>query len=476
MTAIKEFFLTKLPEYVGGPDVKIDGLKKLSILFGKNGSGKSLYLRRIAEQSKGKTHYCNPEKAGNFAYSTDFFESELNAETRFNNRRENLNPNYYQQVVTRIQSFLTKRGAWTNGIAPVSHLDIESLLQTLLPDYDITIQTEKPYVQVKSNGGTQIDLNRLSSGERHILGLGLDIASMCAIWKLEKSEETILLIDEPDAHLHPDLHQNFALFVRSILDTFSVQILISTHSSTLLAALGHYLGEDASVVYLKKGGQTQTALPLSNIQKELASILGGHALMGPLFGVPLLLVEGDDDYKIWSQVPRHHKFSFAVIPCNGDEIYRYQKALEMIFASMLSATSSNSGYALLDADKSLPNPKNVPQNHIKFIRLACHESENLYLTDAVLSKIGTNWAQAKESILEKKDRFGNKQPTLQRLTDWDRKNTEVKNIINELASILDQKNVHWTTRVGQTIGAGNLSDELKDFLGADVIKAVLNLK
>ena len=35
--------------------------------------------------------------------------------------------------------------------------------------------------------------------------------------------------------------------------------------------------------------------------------------MGPLFGVPLLLVEGDDDYRIWNEIPRHHITSFAVI-------------------------------------------------------------------------------------------------------------------------------------------------------------------
>ncbi len=54
--------------------------------------------------------------------------------------------------------------------------------------------------------------------------------------------------------------------------------------------------------------------------------------MGPLFGSPILLVEGDDDYRIWSQVPRHHIVNLAVIPSNGDEIKHYQKTLESIFS------------------------------------------------------------------------------------------------------------------------------------------------
>ena len=62
--------------------------------------------------------------------------------------------------------------------------------------------------------------------------------------------------------------------------------------------------------------------PFDNYLKKLSSVLGGHALVGPLFGAPLLLVEGDDDHRIWSHVPRQpeHKEIFAVLPCDGDEI------------------------------------------------------------------------------------------------------------------------------------------------------------
>ena len=235
------FNLDGIPSFIGGPTVKISGLKVLSILFGKNGSGKSLLLRRISELNHDNTHYCNPEKSGTFAYNAHLFEGELSGSKRLSGRRENINPSYYEQVITRIQSFLVKRGAWVDGISPISHLDIANLIHLLLPDYQITIKTESPYIEVKNQYEDMINLNTLSSGERHILGLGLDIASICAIWKLENRNENVLLIDEPDAHLHPDLHQNFALFIKTTIEKFSVQIIIATHSTTLLAALGHYL-------------------------------------------------------------------------------------------------------------------------------------------------------------------------------------------------------------------------------------------
>ncbi|GAG33079.1 unnamed protein product, partial [marine sediment metagenome] len=51
-----------------------------------------------------------------------------------------------------------------------------------------------------------------------------------------------LLIDEPDMHLHPDLQQNFAHFIFEVLNKFNIQILVATHSTTLLSALGYYGG------------------------------------------------------------------------------------------------------------------------------------------------------------------------------------------------------------------------------------------
>ena len=41
-----------------------------------------------------------------------------------------------------------------------------------------------------------------------------------------------------------------------------------------------------------------------------------------------MLVEGDDDYKIWSQAPRHGIVKISVIPCDGQQIDKYQKLLE----------------------------------------------------------------------------------------------------------------------------------------------------
>src|SRR5690606_2387662 len=205
---------------------------------------------------------------------------------------------------------------------------------------------------------------------------------------------------------------------------FDIQVSIATHSTSLLAALGQFGGTRTSVIYLDKVRNSFEARPFTSIQRELAACLGGHALMGPLFGAPLLLVEGDDDYRIWSQVPRHHNTNFSVIPSNGEEIHQYQKSLEAIFSALREPLDDRpAGYALLDGDKAKPQRSaERPQQHIRYIRLSCREAENLYLTDEVLQTIGIDWAAASPRIAEEAGRFGNKQEQLSSAPSWDRMN------------------------------------------------------
>jgi hypothetical protein len=208
--------------------------------------------------------------------------------------------------------------------------------------------------------------------------------------------------------------------------------------------------------------------------KELAACLGGHALMGPLFSVPLLLVEGDDDYRIWSQVPRHHIASLAAIPSHGEEIKSYQKTLERLFAAIRDPGAALSGYALLDADKAKPaNDAGTPQQHIRFIQLHCHEAENLYITDEVLGDIGTTWANAVTAIQSAaaQNAFGNKSGFLGSIGAVDRESGDFKNYIAEIARVIDSKNVDWTVRVGQTIGRRKPTGQLASFLGPEVVAA-----
>jgi len=462
------------PSQLGGDHWHLEGFTDITVLFGKNSSGKSLLLRAWRDQNVESTHYVTPERIGEMTFEPGQIQTQQNPEGRRQQSQRNYSPNYRQQVITRITTYFAIRGGYRGHKSPSGDpSEMERLLGLLIPDFTISLSptTTPPYELHRLSSEEKVaGVHELSSGEAQILTLGLDIITIAAIWDLEQKEQRILLIDEPDAHIHPDLQTRFSDFIRKVANKFGVQVIIATHTTTLLSALGQLSKDRTSVIYLDRARSRFRAQPFDKVRREIAACLGGHMLMGPLFAVPLLLVEGDDDCRIWSQVPRHHKISVSVIPCEGEEIKKYQKSLERIFTSLAEPPAQPFGYALLDGDTPLPQPNpDNPQRYIRYIRLNCHEAENLYLTDEVLQDLGLSWPEAVKRIVDKREKYGEKAELLETAASWDRQNHDLKRVINELSDILDDKNVHWTTRVGHRIGRERPRGQLMDFLGLDIM-------
>lgn len=463
------------PAFLGGGNWELSNLSAISVLFGKNGSGKSLFLRALRDSAFEDSHYVVPERGGDLGFQPQHLQEQMSSEQRRDVTRGNFAQQYRRQIIARIMAYLAVRGATRDNKLIGNPQELESFLAKLLPDFGFTFvgSAQQPYELVRQIDLTQIgNVEQLSSGEAQILTLALDVLTIAAIWDMEKRKNRLMLIDEPDAHVHPDLQVRFADFLIQVGQRFDLQFSIATHSTTLLAALGQFGGDEASIVYIDRTKSAFHAVPFSKEAKELAACLGGHALMGPLFGVPLLLVEGDDDYRIWSQVPRYNQVSFSVIPTNGDEIYNYQKSLERILAA-LREPGEPSGFALLDGDKAIPqaNPQS-PQDHIQFIGLACHEAENLYLTDEVLALLETDWATASALIVDKANEFGQKAGFLATANDWDRNTIDIHEYMDQLTQIIDDKNVHWTIRVAKAVGDKRPTGQLGIFLSDDVVNAL----
>ena len=472
----KALEIPRIPQ-LGGGNWSLYDLTDVTVLFGRNGSGKSVLLRQWRDKSIENVHYVAPERTGEMDLQPQYMREEIAPKGRQNASRRNYMPNYRRRIVARIQTYFMSRGNYRGeGKAPCPPDEIERLAGSLLTDFNLAIKgtAELPYQLERIETAEIIkNVDQLSSGEAQLVTIGLDILTIASIWEMSAQVNRIVLIDEPDAHIHPDLQVRFADFMFRVAGLFQLQIVVATHSISLLAAIGQFGGDKTSVIYLNRRQTEYRAQRFGSVKKELAACLGGHILMGPLFGSPILLVEGDDDYRIWSQVPRHHIASFAVIPANGDEIRKYQKTLEHIFSSLRERNQAPCGYALLDGDKRLPVPnRDNPQKHIRFIGLSCHESENLYLSDEVLAAMGTDWEAAKDMIVCKSTDYGKKAQALSAACTWDRRTADLKEIINETATIVDPKHLHWTVRLGRVIGATVPSGQLAAFLGETTVKAL----
>jgi energy-coupling factor transporter ATP-binding protein EcfA2 len=455
------------PGFLGGGQWSIRNLNAVNILLGRNGSGKSQLLRSLRDASPASSHYVVPERTGEINFEPGLMVEVGDPTHRRNRSVGNFSSNYRQEVVTRIQAYYTKRG--TKRIGEINH-DPDQLLQTLglmLPDFTVRVKSVSPFYELQrvKDGSSVTSVSALSSGESQLLSLGMDILTIVGMWELDRIERRVLIVDEPDAHIHPDLQIKFADFLCHIEREFQVQIFVATHSTTLLSALGQFAGSNLSVLYMNPERMDLIGEAFSDVVRELSSLLGGHLLMGPLFAAPVLLVEGDDDYRVWIQVARSGHVNLCVLPCNGEEIKRYQRSIERMFTA-LSENAELRGIALLDGDKSLPTPQpgNL-QRYVRFARLECHETENLYLTDEVLAELGLTWPLAVEKLLASADQFGSKESAIRLLAEADRRTVDVKLVINEVAQILDPKGLVWTVRLGKTIGRGRPTGMLAEFIG-----------
>ncbi len=462
------------PADMGGGVWKLSNLRPITVMFGKNGSGKSRLLRAWRDFNVEGSHYVVPERTGSLGVNPSYLQHQSNAQQRQGQSTQNFVSEYRQQTMTRIQALYMARGSSRTQLKTEVLGRFEALLSSLVADFEFELAYNPPYrLRRLSTGEVIEDVNRLSSGEAQVLTLGVDILTIVGIWGETGTNAGLLLIDEPDAHIHPDLQARFADFLVSVANEFDIQVVVATHSTTLLAALGQFAAEDCGVIYLDRTGDDFLAQPFTATLKEVAACLGGHALMGPLFGAPILLVEGDDDFRIWSQVPRHHVVSFAVLPCNGQEIYNYQVTLERVFASLRDPSDQPAGYALLDLDKPMPSAsRRRKQEHVRFIRLNCREAENLYLTDEVLASLSMTWGTAVKAIVDASVLHGDKAAFMGDAREWDRRMVDLKGFMGEISQAIDPKAVHWTHRVGQVVGRGRPSGQLADFLGEPVIQAL----
>ncbi|MBD3630317.1 ATP-binding protein [Cyclobacterium sp.] len=136
--------------------------------------------------------------------------------------------------------------------------------------------------------GDPVNFNDLSSGEKVLISL---------VFYLYNSQEKnvfpkILLMDEPDAHLHPTMSQQFINVVKNVLvDKFGVRVIMTTHSPSTVI-----LTPDESLFEMSR---EHPRIKLSNSKNHTVSLLtSGLVYVGE--GTKYMLVEDKDDANFYS--------------------------------------------------------------------------------------------------------------------------------------------------------------------------------
>jgi AAA domain, putative AbiEii toxin, Type IV TA system len=129
------------------------------------------------------------------------------------------------------------------------------LRRTFGAELDITPFREEyhSYIQIEVVKGTPdgYKLKRHAGfNKRDLMVEGSGFLQWLSVFALANDPEIdVLLLDEPDAHLHPSLQEQLLEVLREIATDFSKQVLVATHSSEILRS-----AEPPDIIHIRDGG------------------------------------------------------------------------------------------------------------------------------------------------------------------------------------------------------------------------------
>ena len=256
---------------------------------------------------------------------------------------------------------------------------------------------KSPFEFVISTPMGDIDIDDLSSGEKEILNIFIRFHQL-------KPKEAVILFDEADAHLHPDLERRYLELLRQLGQ--GNQMLLTTHSPEMMIAAG----TDSLYTILKEppqdgGNQLVRVTPSENLHSVLSELMGSRGIVS--FNQRIVFIEGEDasaDRAIYEAAypPGEHNISF--VPAGNSATVR--RTAERVNALLEESTGFQEYFSIVDGDieRFEPDPTeggrlfHLPVYHVE--NLLLNEDEIFEVTHSMLSKCPYTTAEGVSSDLQ----------------------------------------------------------------------------
>ena len=355
-----------------------------------------------------------------------------------------------------------------------------ALINQLLDYVEIVRGDSSGFVIVNKGTDQKRTPGSLSSGKSELISLAIEILAFAYGSEAHQSKISYLFLDEPDVHLHPDLQGRLIKLLVDAIKNREVIVIIATHSTAILGALSN--NSDASVAFIASKQSDITFSPIGESLRKILPIFGAHPLSNIFNENPILLVEGEDDERIWQQAVRSSVGKLRIWPCQTGDIQSLNDCENQVEAIAGAVYEKPNAYSLRDRDEK---PYEIEDKIIvKRMRLFCRAAENLLLSDDVLQFLGTDWDKMKVAIEDWLTKYLDhpQHAAMKAFKDgnFERKTSDLKPLCNVLMMLAGARKP-WEIAVGQAI-AGLLTgpalggdDSLTAYLGPKLVDT-LNLK
>lgn len=200
-----------------------------------------------------------------------FVLDRLNQLTIYENRESP----WVRDLTNKLVSLNEKRRNETLEDEALSRMIVSEGLQKILDELDEVApgsidNTHDGYLYRKGKSGKALSVNSLSTGlkafaiiKRLLLNQGL-------------KERDVLILDEPEVHLHPEWQLKYAEIIVLLQKTFNLTVVVTTHSSHFLEALDLYSKihktSDVCSYYFASCGQDSDLVSFENVTGQLEKI------------------------------------------------------------------------------------------------------------------------------------------------------------------------------------------------------------
>ncbi len=475
-----------------GQAAKLINLNNINIIMGRNGAGKSRFLRDIEQvtsqdQRSFYVRYVSPERAGTFRRDGSVLTNMSNDPTWLRQVRAVNQANDFKAASAMLfretETLYLRRLANTPEIRmdPSRNFQTDRLNKINRLLTNISLEMGNADFEFRSLADGQIiSPQQISSGESEAVALAAEV--LYFFDTIDPRKFNVLLLDEPDVHLHPDLQARLGKLIIGMLNEFesyadSIAICLSTHSSPLVCSIA-----DSQFVSIGTKSFAVDTVELKPAGAELRKVAPffGHPLSLSLSEDAALILEGEDDERVWQQAARTSQGRIRVFPVLAGSVDQ-QSELESFCADLLGTIYDNPvAFSLRDGD-GVVDQQLDHRLPVRRYRLQCYAIENVLLTDPCLALMGVRWEDfvtvAKQWVEENPNHGDG--AFLNELTESkDRlRHTKIKKIRQLICAVL-KCNKPWEVVVGQAIGALAYEDlensnMLVDFLGKEMVVNII---
>jgi len=229
---------------------------------------------------------------------------------------------------------------------------------------------KSPFEFVISTPLGDIDIDDLSSGEKEILNIFIRFHQL-------KPKGAIILFDEADAHLHPDLERRYLEVLRQLGK--DNQLFLTTHSPEMMIAAGTDSLYTLLKYPLEDGGNQLTRVTHDEkLHAVLSELMGSRGIVS--FNQRIVFIEGEDasaDRDIYEAAYPPSKYNVSFVPAgNSATVYR---TAEQVNALLTASVGFQQYFSIVDGD--IERLESEPTVGNRIFRLPVYHVENLLLTD-----------------------------------------------------------------------------------------------